>query len=403
MSMPFFGSPEQQASIRVSVLEYIQTHAQLDVRDEYAWAERFLLSYEHSAETYKSYRREIERFLQWCYLEQKCLLSQIDRIGFSTYLTYAFSPPDAVVGSKIVPRFLEKDGKLIPNPSWRAYTLRAPKHQSAQEKMRYQMKNSAKKALFAGLSTFYTYLQQEEYVQKNPVILLRQKGRFVTSTQSQHITRRLSHIQWQSVIESVKNMADENPKFERHLFILSAFYLLGLRISELADTEIHQPVMGDFAPDKNSLWWFNTIGKGNKAREIAVPDAMLEALKRYRLSRGLTPLPLRGEQTPIVYSMKQSNGLKVRQIRQLVQECFDMAVLTLQNKALHDAAADLQSATVHWLRHTAISADVQHRPADHVRLDAGHESITTTTRYIDIDRTERHASARQKQLINSDQ
>ena len=70
---------------------------------------------------------------------------------------------------------------------------------------------------------------------------------------------------------------------------------------------------------------------------------------------------------------------------------------------MHDAAADLQSATVHWLRHTAISADVQHRPADHVRLDAGHESIITTTRYIDIDRTERHASARQKQLINSDQ
>jgi len=34
-------------------------------------------------------------------------------------------------------------------------------------------------------------------------------------------------------------------------------------------------------------------------------------------------------------------------------------------------ADNLQSATVHWIRHTGISDDVKKRPKEHVRDDAG--------------------------------
>ena len=53
-------------------------------------------------------------------------------------------------------------------------------------------------------------------------------------------------------------------------------------------------VMGHFQMDQEGNWWFLTVGKGNKEREISVSDAMLEALKRYRLSRGLPALPAPG-------------------------------------------------------------------------------------------------------------
>ena len=81
-----------------------------------------------------------------------------------------------------------------------------------------------------------------------------------------------------------------------------------------------------------------------------------------------------------------------------MQFCFDQAILELARDGLHDEAQDLTVATVHWLRHTAISADVEHRPREHVRDDAGHESISITDRYIDIDRIARHDSARHKTL-----
>ena len=46
-------------------------------------------------------------------------------------------------------------------------------------------------------------------------------------------------------------------------------------------------------------------------------------------------------------------------------------------KEFDDEAQDLDSATVHWLRHTAISVDVAQRPREHIRDDAGHENAAT--------------------------
>ena len=58
----------------------------------------------------------------------------------------------------------------------------------------------------------------------------------------------------------------------------------------------------------------------------------------------------------------------------------------------------LQASTVHWLRHTSISIDIKTRPREHIRDDVGHENITTTDRYIEIERAERHDSAKGKSL-----
>ena len=87
-----------------------------------------------------------------------------------------------------------------------------------------------------------------------------------------------------------------------------------------------------------------------------------------------------------------------RQIRRLVQDCFDAAYEKMKADGLEEDAADLRSATVHWLRHTGISEDVKFRPREHVRDDAGHASMATTDRYIDSDLRERHASGREKRL-----
>lgn len=59
-----------------------------------------------------------------------------------------------------------------------------------------------------------------------------------------------------------------------------------LRISELSSTPRWSPKMCDFFRDPNGDWWFNTVGKGNKARQIAVSPVMLKALKRWRSHLG---------------------------------------------------------------------------------------------------------------------
>jgi len=146
-------------------------------------------------------------------------------------------------------------------------------------------------------------------------------------------------------------------------------------------------------------WWFLTVGKGNKEREVSVSDDMLVALKRYRLSRGMTPLPAPGESTPLIHKTRGKGGItSTRQIRGIVQSCFDRASEVLRSEGADEEADRLSEATVHWLRHTGISEDVKYRPREHVRDDAGHGSSAITDRYIDVERAERHATARHKRL-----
>jgi len=399
---PLFAGVDEMSSVYGQVVDYVAKAVGFDCEEEYQHAVSFLLSYSASPETFKSYRREVERLLQWCWFERNILLKHMDRECFEAYLAFAFSPPCAWVATKSVPRFTFQDGKWHPNTQWRPYLQRASKVEKqlgVEQVTAYNMSSGARKALFAGVSTFCTYLLQENYLSRNPVALLRQKSRFIVREQQTRITRKLTDLQWYTVLQVIEKCAESQPKYERHLFLLSCFYLLGVRISELAATPLHNPTMQDFSRDEAGRWWFTVIGKGNKRREIAVPDALLTALKRYRRSRQLTPLPLRGESSPLLHNAKHAGGLSVRQIRTLVQTCFDLAIASLLEQNQEDAAHDLMAATVHWLRHTAISADVQHRPRDHVRDDAGHESISTTDRYIDIDRAARHDSARYKSII----
>lgn len=384
------------------ITRYLENFNIPETSEEYRLSKEFLASYAGSQDTFNAYRKEAERFLQWAWIVAKKAVKSLDRNDIRRYIEFATNPPAEWLTDKSVARFINKNGERIHNTEWRPFVIRIGKAQrragQTTEGSQYHLHDPSRRALFAGLSTFFTFLQQESYIDINPVQLVRQKGRFLQKQQTTKVTRKLTDVQWGYTISAVEQLAHEDAQYERHLFMISAFYLLGLRISELAETPGRIPCMGDFAPDKQSRWWFTTVGKGNKIRDIAVPDAMLSALKRYRMSLGLPPLPARGEPTPLLNKQRGRGGLGTRQIRNLVQFCFDRAILELARDGLNDEAQDLTVATVHWLRHTAISADVEHRPREHVRDDAGHENISITDRYIDIDRIARHESARLKRL-----
>ena len=74
-----------------------------------------------------------------------------------------------------------------------------------------------------------------------------------------------------------------------------------LRLSELTSIPKHSPIMGDFFKDSEGNWWFKTVGKGNKLRQIVLSNEMLEAIARYRVNYlKLSPLPSPSETTPLI-------------------------------------------------------------------------------------------------------
>ncbi len=370
-------------------LGHLVVDAPGEVIDDYQCAAEFIYSYRGSPDTFSTYRREIEHFLHWCLVIAKKSLKQVVREDIETYVEFSKQPPPSWVGQKNVPRFLLRQGERIPNHDWRPYV-----HASGE----FSISQSALQSLFSVLSSFFNFLIQESYLSANPVAQIRQKSKFLRKQQSQGKIRRLSPLQWDFVIETAESMAAEQPLVhERTLFVMNALFAMYLRISELVDTSRWQPQMGHFQADQEGNWWFLTVGKGNKEREISVSDAMLEALKRYRRSRGLSGLPMPGESAPLVHKTRGKGGIgSTRQIRGIVQKCFDAAAEKMRTNGFSEDADRLSAATVHWLRHTGISEDVKHRPREHVRDDAGHGSSAITDRYIDVERAERHASARQK-------
>ena len=205
------------------------------------------------------------------------------------------------------------------------------------------------------------------------------------------------------MINTAKKLAGVSPDIcERTLFILSALYSMYLRISELSANERWGPQMNHFQQDDDGNWWFTTVGKGNKERQIAVSNAMLNALKRWRKHLGLTLLPSPADQSALLPKSKGRGPIKsTNYIRIIVQQCFDKTIEQLNSDGFSEEAETLNEATVHWLRHTGISDDVKIRPREHVRDDAGHSSSATTDKYINIEKRERHSSARKK-LISED-
>ncbi len=402
-NLDFIGNPFKQRQF--SIEPSITSVADADTDIEHVL--KFLYSYNGSHATFNAYRRELERLLQWAWRIENVSVLSLKREDIEDFIRFCIKPPLAWIGTKNVSRFIEKDGIRMPNKAWRPFTVSVPKSTLGSAKKlptpdpkRYEASQTAVKATFTALSSFYDYLIQENLVTANPVALIRQKSKFIRKDQQRPVVRRISNLQWDYVLETAVIMADEAPQqHERTLFIMNCLFAMYLRISELVADERSAPIMGDFRKDHDGHWWFYVTGKGNKNRSITVCDAMLKALKRYRLHLGLAALPVPGEQTPLISkSLGKGAVTSTRHVRRIVQDCFDRAYKRMQSDGLEEDAADLKAATVHWLRHTGISEDVKFRPREHVRDDAGHASMATTDRYIESDLRERHASGKRKRI-----
>lgn len=363
----------------------------------------FLSVYNGNNATFESYRRELERLMQWSFLVLKKSILELSREDIEVYIKFCMKPPREWIGKTQVARYLEKNGVRKPNPAWRPFIVKVSKSDfkngETPKISAYQMSQSSIRALFAVLGSFFDYCLLEEKIQRNPISLIRQKSRYLQKQQKQQKIIRLSDEQWATCLKIAKEMALKDPTHERTLFIITAMYLMYLRISEFAANDRWTPSMNHFYRDSDEQWWFKVLGKGNKLRTIAVSDAMLSALSRYREKLELSPLPSPSDKSPLIPKQKGAGAVEsTRQIRRLVQTCFDDAVLELRKNNLDDEANTLETATAHWLRHTGISDDVNKRGRSimHVRDDAGHASIITTGGYSDVEMKDRYQSAKNK-------
>ena len=209
----------------------------------------FLVSYRGSPDTFRAYRRDIERLLQWCWFVANEPLTQLKRENIESFIEFCIKPPTTWISQKTVARFKkQKDDLKIANKEWRPFTatVKLKNPEPHQQPKSYQISDKTLKVLFGIIGSFYAYLLQEEVIQSNPVALIRQKSKFLRKDATAPTIRRLSEKQWDRLIDITETMANQHPDYERVLFIVQCLYGMYLRISELTASERWTPSMNDF-------------------------------------------------------------------------------------------------------------------------------------------------------------
>ena len=356
----FRGQP--QAAARVQPVSRhsnrnLDGHCQIDARTDFEAIDSWLRRVKDSPQTFRSYRKEIERLLLWAQSQGKAI-SQITADDLAQYKDFLADPQPSTLwcGPRLARDHAEWkpfEGPLSPRSINQSLVI---------------------------LGSAFSYWTAAGYLKGNPMALVNKKRLSqqirTSKTVERYLEKDLWSYLWQFITSLPHNTAKQCKHAERIRFVFALLYLQSPRVSEVASH-----TMGDFV-ELRGRWWWNITGKGNKTERIPVKTDMLKALARYRRHLGLSPLPQPDEATPLVCSLNGTAAISSDMVYRIVkQTCAaaadDLALVSPQK------AAWLKRASTHWMRHTSLTHQAENGvDLRYLQASARHASIETTQRYL---------------------
>lgn len=355
----------------------------LDAQNDAGAISAFLLEYRDSPLTLKAYAKEIERLLLWCIYIGKTNISSLKRDHLIAYQAFIKNPqPKKLWCGPKAPR-LHKDGTI--NPRWKPF-------------YKGLVATTVNKTITI-IDSFFNYLVQTNYLTGNPLAVERRRKRN-KKAKSRIIDRYLELDEIHATLDALAEytVKDEQAVFKivrAHYIILLLFYT-GLRIAEAS-----KHTMGKFI-QREEVWFLRVIGKGNKLREIPVPDELLQALAAFRQAVGLpSPQPKYREKTPLIPMKNLVKPISTRRIDQILKWAFRLGAMQFEVDKPRKASK-LRAASAHWLRHSYVTYLLDSgAPLKVAQENAGHSDIGTTMHYRHVSQTDRHAATRALSLVGN--
>lgn len=344
---------------------------QITAQDDLAAIRTWLDEFDDSPETFRSYRKEVERFYNWVLWTCNKPLSSVTRNDLLDYEHFMASPFPAEL-------WCGKRNRRRNTSDWRPFE--GP----------LQPKSRALAMTIIG--ALFSYLVDVRYLSGNPCAARRRKKRDVKKGKEpqKHIPRPTL----QKMIEMLEHEADSTPiehfrmraRFERMLFVVRFMVNTGVRRDEMANLQMSD-VFSMYNHESDTYYWYlRVLGKGDKSREVALNNSARDALNRYRHFYNASD-NYRGNHSPMLLplanksSESQTEAMSDQMVYNIVKEALAVAAAELQATSPEDAGI-LQCATPHWFRHTFATLCLQ-QGADIklVQEQLGHESIDTTAIY----------------------
>ncbi len=351
------------------------TPSQVAADDDRSAVLAWLARYVDTPATLTTYRKEAERLLLWCVHQRSLAMSSLTHEDLLLYERFLTDPQPAERWVMTVRQRAGRD-----SPHWRPFA--GP------------LSSASQRHALSIINAMFSWLVEAGYLAGNPLSLGRRKRR----VGPRQTNRFLPHEHWDEVKATIQAMPANTARGRAHAvrcrWLFSLLYVGGLRVSEVTSG-----CMGGFYSQRDRAgverWWLAITGKGDKSRIVPATAELMAELMAYRKVNGLSALPASGGETrPLVLPIiGKEKPLARSAVHEIVKGVMRATADRLRARGIEweGAAAQIETASTHWLRHTAgthmtdAGLDVKA-----VRDNFGHATISTTSIYVHSEDDARH-------------
>ena len=340
---------------------------------------------------YRSFKGDINLFLNWCWLVKSISVSEVDRRIMREFVDFCNTPPNHLISKAPLRQHIEKD-TIVFNPDWAPFVNPSPEKP-------YIRKETSLKNNLSNISSFYHYLIEVFYCEHNPAsTLLKSLNSSNTRVEGVDFNKEkaLSDNQVVACLLFIESKIIDDPEtYERLRFLFKMMVILYPRISEIGARPAYSPSMSNFRRSRNSNCWFYYIpkSKGNKSREVSCSEELIKDLVRYRNFLGLSDMPTLNDDHPLFIRKKASSHgrdkgyaystLGIDHLSSLIKDLF-IDVANSDIVMTEHERNELVTFSAHSCRHYGITNDIVNNKRDlyEVAKESGHSDIRTLSGYI---------------------
>lgn len=373
-----FVPPESLTGTTGSNRAPATTIKQIAANNDLQAIQTWLLEFDHSLQTKRTYRKEAERLLLWSIFEKHKPLSSLTRDDLRDYQQFLMNPQprNRWCGQR----------KPRANYNWRPF-----KGPLSEDSVAHAI---------TIINALFNYLVEAGYLSGNPLGLMRRKFKNQHIKNNKIVERFLEQTLWKLVVQHIETLPQKTDRqrryYERNRYLFHLLYLLGPRVSEIANH-----TMGSIKQIRGQ-WWWEVTGKGRRTECIPVNEEFINALMRYRQFYELSSLPETDETNALFMNLNGTQGVSSNMIYRIVKKIFLDCAKSIE-KDRPDFSEKLKKASTHWLRHTAIThqadAGIELR---YIKLNARHKSVETTMLYHHAEEEKWHAVMSQHRMPEKD-
>ena len=371
----------------------------LGARDDKHAVELWLAAKAENPNTLRSYRKNAERLLLWCYLERKTTFPELkveDCIHYRTWLND--------LGKKSPTEWAEA-GWRLPAEEWFSKKRAAKRDSELWRPFDGPLSPNSVVQDLLTVRSLFEFLVRGHILSLNPWDLLGKRARTRANLENateQFVGRSFTMDQWKVLVGEIDPHGSEIDR--RLLVILWLGFACGLRASEMLSL-----TLGSLIPGTES-WRLSVLGKGDKVRTVPLPSPARDALLSYLDSVGLpydevvriSQGPVDRAQEELERSRREKalpilRGQRGRRSagRAAPEEPLHYSRLYMVLKAHLRARAEgiaktdpvgsgkFRRASAHWLRHTCATLALKNGvELPGVQRLLGHSTLTVTSTYV---------------------